>query len=53
MLNGKSMIILLIVGLIKRHCIKMSQYFSTPSSHKENIKVEVDLSNYAKKKKKI
>ena len=30
----------------------MSQYFSTPSSHKENIKVEVDLSNYAKKKKK-
>ena len=24
----------------------MSQYFSTPSIHKENIKVEIDLSNY-------
>ena len=24
----------------------MSQYFPTPSSHKENIKVEIDLSNY-------
>ena len=29
----------------------MSQYFPTPSSHKENIKVEVDLSNYAIKKR--
>ena len=28
----------------------MSQYFPTPSSHKENIKVEIDLSNYATKK---
>ena len=28
----------------------MSQYFPTPSSHKENIKVEIDLSNYAKRK---
>ena len=28
----------------------MSQYFRTPSSHKENIKVEIDLSNYATKK---
>ena len=27
----------------------MSQYFSTPLSHKENIKVEIDLSNYATK----
>ena len=25
----------------------MSRYFPTPSSHKENIKVEIDLSNYA------
>ena len=31
----------------KRHCIKTSQYFPTPSSHKENIKVEIDLSNHA------
>ena len=28
----------------------MSQYFPTPSSHKENIKIEIDLSNYATKK---
>ena len=28
----------------------MSQYFPTPSSHKEKIKVEIDLSNYATKK---
>ena len=28
----------------------MSQYFPTTSSHKEDIKVEIDLSNYAKKK---
>ena len=28
----------------------MSQYFPTPSSHKENIKVGSDLSNYATKK---
>ena len=28
----------------------MSQYFPTPSNHKKNIKVEIDLSNYATKK---
>ena len=28
----------------------MSQYFPEPSSHEENIKVEIDLSNYATKK---
>ena len=28
----------------------MSQYFPTPSSRNENIKVEIDLSNYATKK---
>ena len=28
----------------------MSQYFPTPSSYKENIKVEIDLSNYVTKK---
>ena len=28
----------------------MSQYFPTPLSHQENIKVEIDLSNYATKK---
>ena len=28
----------------------MSQYFPKPLSHEENIKVEIDLSNYATKK---
>ena len=28
----------------------MSQYFPKPSNHKENIKVEIDLSNHATKK---
>ena len=28
----------------------MSQYFRKPSNHKENIKVEIDLSNYTTKK---
>ena len=28
----------------------MSQYFPTPSSHKKNIKVEIDLYSYATKK---
>ena len=28
----------------------MSQYFLKPSSHEENIKVKIDLTNYAKKK---
>ena len=28
----------------------MSQYFATPLSHEKNIKVEIDLSNYATKK---
>ena len=27
----------------------MSEYFSKPSSHKENVKVKIDLSNYATK----
>ena len=30
--------------------MKMSQYFPAPLSHKENIKVEIDLSNHATKK---
>ena len=27
----------------------MSEYFPKPSNHKENIEVEIDLSNYATK----
>ena len=47
-LYGKDMIINLIVGLIKRHCIKMTQYFPKPfRSFGGNIRV--DLPNYANK----
>ena len=46
MLNGKVMIIHLIVGLIK----KMSQYFPPYGSSSKNIKVELDLGNYEMKK---
>ena len=50
MSNGKDMIIVLIVGLIKRSHTKMGQYF--PKSFRSfgrNINVKVDLSNYATK----
>ena len=50
MSNGKDTIIHLIVGLIKRPCIKMNQYFPKPfRSFSGNINVKVDLSNYATK----
>ena len=45
------MIILLIVGLIKKISLyKNEPMFSYTLSHKENIKVEIALSNYATKK---
>ena len=50
MLNGKTMVILLIVGLIKKTLYKTSQYFHKP--HKtfgENVKVELDFSIHARK----
>ena len=55
MLNGKSAIIHLIVGLIKMilneiPCIKMSQYFPKPCElFDRDINVKVDLFNYATK----
>ena len=50
MLNWKDMMIRLIVGLIKRPYIKVSQYFPKPfRSFGGNINVKVDLSNYATK----
>ena len=50
MSNGKAMIIRLIVRLIKKTLYKMSQYFPKPSDRfGGNIKVELDLSNYATK----
>ena len=50
MLNGKVIIIILIVGLIKNTSYKISQYFPKPyRSFGWNVKVELDLSSYATK----
>ena len=50
MSNGKVMIILLIVGLIKKTLSKMSEYFPKPYKiFGENINAKVDLSNDATK----
>ena len=49
MLNGKGMIIFLTVGLIKKDTVYMSGYFSEPKPSGGRVKVELDLSNYAKK----
>ena len=46
MLNGKYTIIFLILGLIKK-TVQMSEYFPKPKSLEANVKVELDLSNYA------
>ena len=49
MSNGKVIIIILIVGLIKK-TLYMSEYFPKPfKSFGKNIKVKVDPSNYATK----
>ena len=39
--------IFLIAGLIKKASYKMSEYFPTPKSLGGNVKVELDLYNYA------
>ena len=50
MSNGKDMIILLIVELIKKTLYEMSQYFPKPYRRfGGNINVKLDLSNYATK----
>ena len=50
MSNGRDSIIYLTVGLIKKPCIKMSQYFPKPfRSFGGNINIKVGLSNYAMK----
>ena len=49
MLNGKDTIIPLIVGLIKKDIVYMSEYFPGPKSVGVNVKIELDLSNYATK----
>ena len=50
MSNGKFIIIHLIVGLIKKILLYMMSYHPEPYDNIENeIKVELDLSNYATK----
>ena len=50
MLNGKVIIINLIVGLIKKTLYKMSKYFPQPyEPFGGDINIKVDLSNYATK----
>ena len=49
MLNEKAAIVLLIVGLIKKDIMQMSEYFLTPISFGRRVKIELDLSNYATK----
>ena len=50
MSNGKAKIILLIAGFIKKTLHKMDQYFPKPYNYfGGNVKVELDLSNYATK----
>ena len=49
MLDGKVMIIYLIVGLVKkRYCYIKISYFPPYSHGKNEIEVELDFSNYAK-----
>ena len=50
MLNGKAVMLLLIVEYIKKTLCKMSQYYPKPYEHcGGNVKVELDLSDYATK----
>ena len=51
MLNGKDVLILLIVELIKKVLLYKMSYFPEPYTCNNNkTEVELDLSNYAKKK---
>ena len=50
MSNGKFMLILLIVGLIKKILLYKMSYFPESHTHSKNkIKVELDLANYTTK----
>ena len=50
MSNGKAMIIFLTVRLIIKISLYKMSYFLEPYTHSKNkMKVELDLSNYAKK----
>ena len=47
MLNEKATLILLIVGLIKKNIVQMSEYFPKPRPLVKIVKVELNFSNYA------
>ena len=50
MLNGKDMIILITIGLIKKISYVKMSYFPELHTHSKNkVEVELDLSNYATK----
>ena len=49
MSKGKALIIHSIIGLIKKISYKNEEYFPKSQSHEENIKVKIDLNNYATK----
>ena len=50
MSDGNTMIILLIVGLIKKISFYKMSYFSEPYTHSKNkIKVQLELPNYVTK----
>ena len=50
MSDGNAMIILLIVGLIKKISFYKMSYFSEPYTHSKNkIKVQLELPNYVTK----
>ena len=49
MLNGKVMIVHLIVGSINKKIVKISEYFPETKPSGKKVKVELDLSNYATK----
>ena len=50
MSNGRIMIIVLTVGLIKKTYYKMSDYLTDYKSRSSHVKVELSLSNYVTKK---
>ena len=49
MLNGKVMIVHLIVGSMNKKIAKIKEYFPETKSSEGKVKVKLDLSNYATK----
>ena len=49
MLNGKALIVFLIVGFIKKYEAELSEYFPKRKPLEGSVKVELNFSNYATK----